>query len=378
MQKHKKISIIIPLYNGEKYIKDTIESILMSSYNNLEILIINDGSTDNSIHICKELQKKDDRIFIYSKENEGIVSSRNYGLSKTTGEYLCFCDQDDLVDKNCYLKQISQMEIDQSEICMCSTGRNINGKLSAYELSEDACFKDAEITEHLLYPLLFNGFSVPIKMDTKNRYPHIWSCMFRTSFWQKHQLQFRSYINYEDDLLLKVEAFSKAKKISTLSYIGYYWRVNLKSESYGHKYIENISNKQQCCFDDLYKSITEKVKDPKALELFRQVTLCKQYLDAIHNLVNLSKITPQKHIKQIIRAYFDESIYQRDFENCIQARKYTKKGRIKPFVILSILSKKWTLLSYYSEIILDYILLFTLHSPTLTKLERLMKGIHLM
>lgn len=380
MEENKKISIVIPLYNGENYIGQTIKSILASVYQNLEVLIINDGSTDSSLRICEELQKRDARIIIYSKENAGVVSARNYGADKATGGFLCFCDQDDFVDRECYSRQIERMEKDRSEICMCSAGRSVNGKTSVYELSEDACYEGDEILEHLLYPLLFNGFAVPLDIDSKNRYPQIWSCMFRMDFWRKYQFRFRAYINFEDDLLLKTEAFSKAAKISTISHVGYYWRVNLQSETYVHKYIEDMGSKQQKCYEDLCQSVSSRVKEQSVLNLLKQVLYCKQYLDAIHNLLKLPKTEAPGRgkgaaRKAAVRAYFNEAIYQRDFDNCICARKYVKKGRIKPQVILTILARKWTLLSYFAEAALDYILLLTLHSQTLTKIERRLKGI---
>ena len=150
--------------------------------------------------------------------------------------------------------------------------------------------QENEILTQLLYPLLFNGFSVPIKMDSKNRYPHIWSCMFRMCFWRKHQFQFRAYIRFEDDWLLKIEAFSKAERISTISHIGYYWRVNMQSETYIPHYIAHLGVKQQNCYEDMRHSISYKVQDPKVLEFFQQVTFCKQYLEAIHNFANLKQI----------------------------------------------------------------------------------------
>ena len=104
MKENEKVSVILPVYNGEKYIKETIKSILQSEYRNIEVLIIDDGSTDNSLIYCQQLQQQDDRICIYSKENGGTVSARNYGISKASGKYLCFCDQDDIVDSKCYLK----------------------------------------------------------------------------------------------------------------------------------------------------------------------------------------------------------------------------------------------------------------------------------
>lgn len=383
MEENRKISIVIPLYNGESYIRQTINSILQSTYQDLELLIINDGSTDNSVQICEEIQRQDKRIILFQKKNEGVVSARNYGAKKASGAYLCFCDQDDIVDKECYEKLIKRIDNDQSDICMCSTGRSIHGKISAYELSEDICYTGNEILTQLLYPLLFNVFSIPIKMDSKNRYPHIWSCMFRMCFWRKHQFQFRAYIRFEDDWLLKIEAFSKAERISTISHIGYYWRVNMQSETYIPHYIAHLGVKQQNCYEDMRHSISYKVQDPKVLEFFQQVTFCKQYLEAIHNFANLKKRNYHNRVKrkknslqvESIIAYFQENIYQRDFEHAIKARRYVKKGRIKPQIILPILAKRWTRISYFAEVFLDYVLVVTLHSQIMTKLERMLKGI---
>lgn len=371
MKENEKVSVILPVYNGEKYIRETIKSILQSEYRNIEVLIIDDGSTDNSLIYSQQLQQQDDRIRIYSKENGGTVSARNYGISKASGKYLCFCDQDDIVDSECYSRQIARMEQDGSELCMCSVGRSIDGKCSAFELSEDACYDNARILEELLYPLLFNGFAPPIKMGNNNRYPHIWSCMFRMHFWKKHDLQFRAYVNFEDDLLVKTEALAKAKRVSTIAHIGYYWRVNLNSETYAHKYIENLAEKQQLCFEDLYHSVAGSVRDKEVLRLLKSAVFCKQYLEAIHNLTS-SEI---RKTRKTIRRYYDNTIYGRNFEECITASKYVKKGKIKPQVILKILSGRHTMASYYAEIVLDWILLFTLRSQTLTRLERMLKGI---
>lgn len=368
-----KVSVIVPLYNGEKHIETTLKSILHSGYRNLEVLVINDGSTDNSRMICERLRETDNRITIYDKENGGTVSARNYGVSRAKGDYLCFCDQDDIVDENCYAKQTERMELDQSDICMCSVGRSIDGKRSAFELSDDACYEGDEILEQLLYPMLFNDFDPPVKMGTKNRYPHIWSCMFRMDFWKKHDFKFRAYVNFEDDLLVKTQAFASAGRVSTIAHIGYYWRVNLSSETYAHKYIAHLAEKQQNCYEDMYQSIAGRGNDRQTLELFKNAVYCRQYLEAIHNLASPEKKKTRRTIKQ----YYEENIYSRSFESCIIAAKMVKRGKIKPRIILWLLAGKHTMLSYYAEVILDFILLITLHSQTLTKIERKLKGIRM-
>ena len=87
------VSVIVPIYNVENYLKKCIDSILCQTYSNLEIILVNDGSTDNSLEICNSY--KDDRIIILNKENGGLSSARNSGLEVMTGEYIFFLDSDD-------------------------------------------------------------------------------------------------------------------------------------------------------------------------------------------------------------------------------------------------------------------------------------------
>lgn len=365
-----KVSIIVPVYNGEKTIEQTLTRILQSTYRVLEIVVVDDGSTDGSIQLCKELQKNDSRIVIYQKDNGGVATARNYGVERATGDYLCFCDQDDFVEKETYARMVERIEADASDICMCGTGRSVNGKKSLFEVSEDACYSGDEVREQLLYPMLFKGYNVPVKMGTKSRYPSIWCCMFRKSFWDTYQFLFRIYVNFEDDLLMKIDTLSRAERVSTISYTGYYWNVNLKSETYAHKFVEDLARKQQLCYEDMENCINRCTSDAKTKKLFKQVTLCKQYLDAIHILTSPYK----KKSMAYIRRFCEETIYQRDFEEAITARKNVAKGQVKATILLPMLASRMSVVSYLVEKALDYILLVSLHSQLLTKLERKIKG----
>lgn len=363
------VSIIIPVYNGENVITQTTEYILSSTYKSLEVILINDGSTDGSLAVCKQLEQMDNRIKVYTKANGGVAEARNYGVEKATGDYLCFCDQDDTVESEMYQHMVEKIEADMSDICMCSTGRSIDGKKSLFEVSEDSCYQGEGILEHLLYPILFNGYDVPIAKSNRRRYPHIWNCMFRKEFWDKYQFRFRSYVNYEDDLLMKIDALSRAKCVSTVSYVGYYWNVNLKSETYRHKYIEELAVKQQMCYEDMEQSVRRCIKDEKIVAMFKQVTFCKQYLEAIHILTSPYK----KKSYSAIKDFYRETVYERDFEECITARKYVSKGQVKANLLLPILNYRLTGGCYILEKVLDYILWLSLHSQVLTKFERRLK-----
>lgn len=89
------ISVIVPVYNTEKYLRKCIESILSQSYRNIELLLINDGSPDSSAEICREYLDKDKRCYYFEKENGGLSDARNYGIERAKGEYITFVDSDD-------------------------------------------------------------------------------------------------------------------------------------------------------------------------------------------------------------------------------------------------------------------------------------------
>ena len=97
---NEKISVIVPVYNAGDYLKQCLDSILQQTYTNLEILLINDGSTDDSAQICEEYKAKDSRIRVYHKENGGVSSSRNISLELVSGTYLLFVDCDDWLYEN--------------------------------------------------------------------------------------------------------------------------------------------------------------------------------------------------------------------------------------------------------------------------------------
>lgn len=364
------LSVIVPLFNGEKYIAETIKMILESSYDNLEVIVVDDGSTDSGPIIVEKMKKKDTRICLFRKSNGGVVSSRNYGIEHSKGNYLAFVDQDDIVKPFMYEKLIRKIIEDNSDLAMCSSGRSVNGCESGYGMQENRVYEKKEIENELLLPLVLNGFDNKGRGGKYNQYPSIWTCVFRKEFFDMHNIRFRAYVNFEDDLLVKIEAFSKAHRISTISDLGYLWRVNLKSETYSHHYVDNIGEKQDLVFDDIMRSVNNCFFDKETNEYIKAAIYCKQYLDAIHNLTS-----PEiKKNTRLIKEYFKKNIYSREFDKSIQIVEYVNKRIIKTRLLLVLLKNKLSLLCYWGEIMLDWLLLFSLHSHFLTRVERRIKG----
>ena len=115
----KLVSVIIPAYNIERYISRCLDSIMAQTYNNLEIIVIDDGSKDQTAEILDDYQKRDSRIIVVHKENGGVSSARNNGLDIATGDYISFVDGDDLIESNMYEILVKILEKEKTDIAHC-------------------------------------------------------------------------------------------------------------------------------------------------------------------------------------------------------------------------------------------------------------------
>ena len=113
------VSVIVTVYNSEKYISNAIKSIIDQTYKNLEIIVVDDGSEDASLDICYKYEEVDSRIKVFHKINEGVSSARNFGLRKSTGRYICFLDSDDYYSKDFVLLMVNKQKENKSELVVC-------------------------------------------------------------------------------------------------------------------------------------------------------------------------------------------------------------------------------------------------------------------
>ena len=154
----QKISVIIPAYNSSKSINKCIDSIITQTYNNLEIIVLNDGSKDNTLDIIKNYEKTDKRIKIIDKENTGVANTRNKGINVSSGEYLMFIDSDDYIDKDYIENMYKEMIENNSDIVVsgmtsCKENGQIIKKISYKNKSENLKLED--IKEEIINKLTF-------------------------------------------------------------------------------------------------------------------------------------------------------------------------------------------------------------------------------
>ena len=208
-----RISVIVPVYNCEKTIKRCIESITNQNYQNIEIIIIDDGSTDKSYDICNELKDKDDRIFLYKKNNGGVSTARNYGLKKATGDYITFIDSDDYLEVDCYKKISKIIDSKAPDIIKFNYIQEGGKKVFHKYITESnklICRKDYKTK------IIDNIFSAD--------YSNVWTMIIKKNVCS--DILFSKDITYGEDMLFSIKCLLKSNSIYISSDYYYHYIIN--------------------------------------------------------------------------------------------------------------------------------------------------------
>ena len=192
-------SIVIPVYNVEKYIEECIKSVLSQSYSDFEIILINDGSTDGSEKICQHYSEKYKNIFLFSESNSGQSHARNYGASLAHGKYLIFLDSDDIWVDSAYLENIHQLFVKNPQLeCVASK------ECSFFDNEKRKCKKSFDYSSSLIQEEVFSGdFFLKTCLEYDITFPwHPVLYAFSASFWKRNAFIFPEKRTYEDISLI--------------------------------------------------------------------------------------------------------------------------------------------------------------------------------
>lgn len=212
------VSVIVPVYNAEESIEKCVKSILDNGYQALELILVNDGSLDNSGSICDKLANDDSRIKVFHKENGGVGAARNDGISLATGKYLAFVDADDTVSKDMYEKMVGTAEKYSADCVVCS----IVNIYPSYEHKESHIFGNqiiaghADVHQRIVVPLITPGHTDASLMQSPcNK-------LYRNSLVQKHELKF-SHLPYAEDWLFNIEFFMNSAVVAFVNEFFYFY-----------------------------------------------------------------------------------------------------------------------------------------------------------
>lgn len=196
-EKNPKVSIVVPVYNVENYISKCLDSLLAQTYENIEILLINDGSQDNSRIIIDDYEKKDSRIKVIHKKNEGVSFARNVGMSEATGDYICFVDSDDYVMKD-YVKYLLKLIVDEKAEIALTTQMFGNFDLEQTPSPKVQTFTGKEATVKMLL------YDIPIGVYSK---------IFKRDFLEKEGIHFNKELFIGEGFNFNIDAFQRANKV---------------------------------------------------------------------------------------------------------------------------------------------------------------------
>lgn len=227
----KLVSIIVPVYNVEKYLNECIKSIINQTYTNLEIILVDDGSKDNSGQLCEKWKSTDQRIQVIHKKNAGLGFARNSGLDIATGDYVMYIDSDDYISKDMVQKLLDIAEITESDTVFCGLVRVLaDGRMIPMPAYYDnKSFKGNEIIDDVLLEMIG---SKPECSNDANLFMSVWHAIYSRKIIEKYSIRFPSErIVMCEDIMYHIDYLRRASCVTYIKDPLYYYRVNPKSLS---------------------------------------------------------------------------------------------------------------------------------------------------
>lgn len=287
-----KVSVIIPVYNVEKYLEECLDSIVNQTLKEIEIICIDDGSTDKSLEILKNYAEKDERIIILQEKNIGAGAARNAGLEIAKGKYLSFLDADDFFEKSMLEKAYTKCELDKAQICAFRS-KEFDNKAKKFLLMPWSIrkrflphkipFSPIDIYSHIFQ--IFNGWA--------------WDKLYHRKFIQLNKLKFQE-IRTTNDAYFVFMANVLASKITILNDILVYHRVNT---------ITSLSVTREKSWDCCYKAITAIKKEliqQNLYNVFKQSYINWALHFCIWNATTLKGDSKKYLLESLQEKYFKE------------------------------------------------------------------------
>lgn len=292
-------SIIVPIFNAEKYIRRCIESIICQTYTNFEVILIDDGSHDHSLEICLEYKSKDTRIKVIEQKNQGVSSARNIGIKESSGNWIIFIDADDWINKNA-LKISAEILNRNTEfdtlIWSCSLFRH--KKEEAY-----IKYKKDEIINQKQF------------WDVTQFHPAVWGYVFSKKIISEKKICFKNKLSMSEDRLFLAEYVVYSKRNFTIKENLYYYFSNENS-------ICNTESNLKKCLDQL-NACKEIYKLRKNIEIPREITkyhnqISLNCLYAFVELIKKKKVWSNQELK-VLQKHFRKTLRDINYINLFKS-----------------------------------------------------------
>lgn len=315
MMRQPQVSIIVPVYNVQNYIERCLNSLVNQTFKDIEIITINDGSTDKSLELLNKYAKEDIRVSVIDLGDEGVSYCRNLGIEKANGKYIMFVDSDDWIDSNMVEVMYKKAEENNLDLVMCSYIREFKdrSKEKIFNLPKEIIYKENEVKNELLRKLVG-----PIKEELSNpelldALGTVWGKLYRVDILKENKLKFVDLkeIGSAEDTLFNIFTFNYLKKVMFLNKPMYhYWRDNPKSVT--SQYNPKLKEQRKVFF----KYISDFIKENNFEQVFEEALnnrICTSILGL--GLMECSKnnkingINKIKNIKNLINEEYIREAY---------------------------------------------------------------------
>ena len=316
MKEQPQVSIIVPVYNVENYIERCLNSLVNQTFKDIEIITINDGSTDKSLELINKYVKEDIRVSVIDLGDEGVSYCRNLGIEKANGKYIMFVDSDDWIDFNMVEVMYKKAEENNIDLVMCSYIREFkdHSKEKIFNLPEEIIYKEDKVKNELLRKLVG-----PVKEELSNpemldALGTVWGKLYRADILKENKIKFVDLkeIGSAEDTLFNIFTFNYLSKVMFLNkHMYHYWRDNPKSVT--SQYNPKLKEQRKVFF----KYISDFIKENNFEQVFEEALnnrICTSVLGL--GLIECSKnnkisrINKIKNIKKIINEEYIRNAYK--------------------------------------------------------------------
>lgn len=319
----KKITVIIPIYNSQKCLRRCIESIINQSYSNLEIILVDDGSTDSSLEICQDYAKEDKRIKVIHKENNGAASARNTGIEHAIGEYITFVDSDDYIDLNMYEKIMEINKQYDCDVVMCDCYKEDSHirNIFTHHIRKGYYDKNTLYKEYFPTLLITNTVDYPPTISN-------YTCLFKRKIIMNHKIRYKEGMRFSEDWLFGSQVMYYANSFYYMKGQCFYHYL-MNENSVTHTYYED----KWTLMKQLYFAIDEFFNNVDDYDFHRQIDLSLLFIvyHCIGNVKNSSSSKKEK-TQNILKILNDKKVKEMFKRLNINSLDITWKLKIYTFI----------------------------------------------
>lgn len=325
--KNAKISIVVPIYNVEKYLGQCIESLIAQNYLDLEIILVNDGSTDGCLKICKEYEKKDDRIVVVNQPNRGANSARNAGMKKATGDWICFIDGDDWVDGN-LCNEVSTFFNNNIDILFYNTREHLNNNVREYKRGNDSFMLREQDFMEMQYATLNRLGKYKYNYEVIDSV-NVIDKVYRLEFLRENGLFFDETLPKLQDLLFNLNVYNYAKNGIYIGKTLYNYRIH--EESVSKRFQKDLIKKYDAINLALERFVLEK-SDEQLLKAYAERISTNIRTCVVRCICNPKNPASFIERRELFRNILEKEPYKREIKKC-DLKQFPLQERIISWMI---------------------------------------------